>query len=59
MPAKKKPESQADQFQRFRLKVKELIDAGELSSTDADAALDKLVRRSGTYSESNGGKVSE
>jgi polyhydroxyalkanoate synthesis regulator phasin len=48
MPEKKNPESQAEQTQRFRIKVKELIDAGELSPTDADAALDKLVRRSKT-----------
>jgi hypothetical protein len=53
MPAKKKRETQAEQTQRFRLKVKELIDAGELSATDADAALDKLVRRSATQKEKN------
>jgi hypothetical protein len=47
MPKKKDPESPADQAKRFRAKVQELIDAGELSPTDADAALDKLVRKSG------------
>jgi hypothetical protein len=52
MPAKKKPETQAEQTQRFRLKVKELIDAGELSPTDAEAALDKLVRQSASNAPS-------
>jgi polyhydroxyalkanoate synthesis regulator phasin len=45
MPAKKQPLSQAEQTQRFRIKVQELIDAGELNPTEADAALDKLVRK--------------
>ena len=48
MPKKKHPESPEDQAKRFRAKVRELIDAGELSLTDADAALDKLVRRAKT-----------
>jgi polyhydroxyalkanoate synthesis regulator phasin len=52
MPAKKNPESQAEQSQRFRIKVKELIDAGELNPTDADAALDKLVRKAGNSTDS-------
>ena len=46
MPAKKNPETEAEQTQRFRIKVKELVEASELSPTDADAALDRLVRRS-------------
>ena len=45
MPKKKNPESPEDQAKRFRAKVQELIDAGELSPTDAAEALDKLVRR--------------
>ena len=45
MPAKKNPLSQAEQTQRFRLKVQELIDAGELNPTDAEAAVDRLLRR--------------
>jgi polyhydroxyalkanoate synthesis regulator phasin len=44
MPKKKRQETEAEQTQRFRIKVKELIDAGELNPTDADAALDNLVR---------------
>lgn len=50
MPKKKNPESPEDQAKRFEAKVRELIDAGELSPTEADAALDKLVRRSRTKS---------
>jgi polyhydroxyalkanoate synthesis regulator phasin len=46
MPKKKNMESPEDQAKRFREKVEELINAGELNPTDADAALDKLVRRS-------------
>lgn len=46
MPAKKNPLSQAEQTQRFRIKVQELIDAGELNPTEAEAAVDKLLRRS-------------
>lgn len=48
MPKKKHPEKPEDQAKRFRAKVQELIDAGELSPTDADDALDKLVRQSQT-----------
>lgn len=46
MPKKKNPESPEDQAKRFEEKVRELINAGELNPTEADAALDKLVRRS-------------
>jgi polyhydroxyalkanoate synthesis regulator phasin len=46
MPKKANPESPEDQAKRFREKVQELVDAGELNPTDADAALDKLLRRS-------------
>jgi polyhydroxyalkanoate synthesis regulator phasin len=45
MPKKKRQETQAEQTQRFRIKVQELIDAGELNPTEADAALDALVRK--------------
>jgi hypothetical protein len=48
MPKKKNPESPEDQAKRFRAKVQELIDAGELNPTDADAALDAMVRTSRT-----------
>jgi hypothetical protein len=45
MPRKKRQETQAEQTQRFRIKVQELIAAGELNPTEADAALDALVKR--------------
>jgi polyhydroxyalkanoate synthesis regulator phasin len=57
MPAKKNPLSAEEQKKRFKAEVRRLIDAGELSPTEADAALDKLVRRSA--SQSDGCKVSE
>lgn len=47
MPKKKHAESQTEQSERFKREAQRLIDAGELSPTEADAALDHLVRRSG------------
>jgi hypothetical protein len=44
MPKKKNPETPEAQSARFRAEVERLIAAGELSPTDADAALDRLVR---------------
>ena len=46
MPKRKRLETPADQNKRFRAKVRELIDGGELNPTEADAALDALVRKS-------------
>ena len=46
MPKKKTTESQKELSARFRAEVERLIAAGELSPTEAEAALDKLVRRS-------------
>jgi hypothetical protein len=46
MPKKQNPETPEEQSKRFREKVQELIDAGELNPTVADAALDALVKRS-------------
>lgn len=45
MPKKAKQESQAEQSERFKRDAQALIDAGRLSPTEADAALDKLVRQ--------------
>ena len=45
MPKKNKQETQADQSARFRAEVERMIAAGELSPTEADAALDSLVKR--------------
>ena len=44
MPKKLNPESSAEQSKRFKREAQKLIDAGELSLTDADAAMDKLIR---------------
>lgn len=46
MPKKQKQESQTEQSARFKAEVERLVAAGELSPTDADAALDKLVKGS-------------
>ena len=45
MPKKKRQETQAEQSARFKRDAQKLIDAGELNPTEAEAALDKLLRR--------------
>lgn len=45
MPKKKNQETQAEQSERFKKAVRDLVDAGELNPTEADEALDKLTRR--------------
>ena len=45
MPKKKSKETQEEQSARFRAEVERLIAAGELSPTDADERLDRLVRK--------------
>jgi polyhydroxyalkanoate synthesis regulator phasin len=44
MPKQKRKETQAEQSERFRKAVQDLVDAGELNPTEAEAALDKMVR---------------
>lgn len=44
MPKKKPGMTPAQQSESFRAKVRELIDAGELNPTDADAALNAVVK---------------
>ncbi len=46
MPKKKTQETQAEQSARFFAEVERLIAAGELNPTEAELALDSLVRRS-------------
>lgn len=46
MPKKKNKETQAEQSARFVRDTETMIRTGELVPTDADAALDKLVRHS-------------
>ena len=45
MPKKKRQESQAEQSARFKDDAQKLIDAGELSPTDADEALERLLSK--------------
>ena len=44
MPAKKRKDKPGEQRKRFEKAVQELIDAGELNPTEADKALDRMVR---------------
>jgi polyhydroxyalkanoate synthesis regulator phasin len=43
MPKKKVTETQAEQSERFRQTVRDLVDAGELNPTEADDAFARLV----------------
>jgi Spy/CpxP family protein refolding chaperone len=45
MPKKKHRESQEEQSERFREKVRELINAGELDPAEADAKFEQLMGR--------------
>ena len=46
MPKKKVQESQTDQSDRFRKAVRDLVDAGELSPTEADERFEQVLRLS-------------
>lgn len=48
MPKKKVRESQAEQSERFRKAVRDMVDAGELNPTDADERFEQVLRLSGT-----------
>ena len=43
MPKKMNQETQADQSERFRKTVRDLVDAGELNPIEADKALEELI----------------
>lgn len=45
MPKKAKTETDQEQSERFKREAQKLIDAGELSPTEAERALDSLVAR--------------
>jgi hypothetical protein len=47
MPKKLNPETPEEQSKRFRDEVQKLIDAGELNPTEAEKALDSLIRKQG------------
>lgn len=43
MPKQKRKETQAEQSARFKAEVQKLIDAGELSPTEAADRLDRII----------------
>lgn len=45
MPKKKHPEKPEEQSARFKRDAARLIETGELNPTEADGALDALVRK--------------
>ena len=45
MAKKQKNESDQEQYQRFLEKVQELVDAGELSPTEADDRFDRAMEK--------------
>ena len=45
MPPKKHPETPEEQSARFKIDAEKLIEDGSLNLTDADAALDALVKK--------------
>jgi hypothetical protein len=48
MPKKKVQENPEEQSERFKKEVERLIAAGELDPIEADAAMDRLVRKAST-----------
>lgn len=56
MPKKKQSETPEEQSARFKAEVEKLIAAGELSPTDAEVALDRIVSRSVAAARGNGGR---
>lgn len=45
MPKKQSAERPEDQVRRFEAEVQKLIDAGELNPTEAEFALDQMLRK--------------
>ncbi len=43
MPKKKNEESPEDQFKRFQKAVKDMVDAGELNSREAERQMEKVM----------------
>jgi hypothetical protein len=46
MPKKKNPETPEEQAERFRREAQKLVDAGELTLTEGESAMDAFVRSS-------------
>ena len=53
MPKKKNQESQEEQSERFKKTVADLVAAGELNPTEADKALNQLVKQSRSREDSS------
>ena len=47
MPRKSKPESEAEQSERFQREAQKLIDAGELDPSEGARQMDRLIHSSG------------
>ncbi|MEW9920032.1 hypothetical protein AB2B41_10480 [Marimonas sp. MJW-29] len=45
MTKKPKKESQAEQSERFAKTVQDMIDAGELNPTEADKAMERVIKK--------------
>lgn len=54
MPKKKQTETPDEQSARFRAEVEKMIEAGELSPTDAAKRLDQIVSGSASLRSPNG-----
>lgn len=52
MPPKLNPETPKQQYARFKREAQKLIDAGELDPTEAEAGMDRLVRRAASQKPS-------
>ena len=52
MPKKKNQETQAEQSERFKKAVRDLIDAGELNPIEADEAVESLLSKQSVKSRS-------
>ncbi len=44
MPKRKNPETPEQQSERFRREAQKRLDADELNPTEADAAIDRMIR---------------
>jgi hypothetical protein len=56
MPKKKHPETPEQQAERFRREAQKLVDAGSLTPTEGETALDAFVRSgAGASGEKNAG----
>lgn len=48
MPPKKNPEPQSEQSKRFKAEVRKRAKGGDFDPAEADAVMDRLVRRAAT-----------